>query len=171
MTELFSRFFLAGFVLALAAAAVMTTGSGGFGGSLGSLFGYHTKVKPVAHDVAVLAVPDVPIERLAAPTSGSPMTSARPGRAKLRARRAPAHAAPRTRPPASAPTGAHPAPAPVIPPVQPPPPKPPAPQGNVERTAQSLQQAIQPVAPPAAPVVEQVAQTVSQGCGMIGACP
>ena len=41
MSALFSRFVLAGVFLALVAAVVTTTGAGVFGGSLGSLFGYH----------------------------------------------------------------------------------------------------------------------------------
>src|SRR5436305_15021445 len=103
MNPLLSRFALAGFALALAAAVVPRSGAGGLGGSLGSLFGYNQRVKPLADDAAVMAVASASPASPIAPASATALANARHSRATARTRHAPGqHAAPRSRRPSYA---------------------------------------------------------------------
>ena len=164
----FARVVVAGFVLVLAGLVVTISGGAGFGGRLGSLFGFgssgHAKPAPVAFHAPRPAAAPVVVAR-ATPHRSAP----RPDTPK---RSAPVHRAPQRRSPAAQ---GQPAPptspvAPAPPPVEIPRPAP-APSGNVERTTKAVRDITAQAAPPAAPVLDAVAGVTGQVCSLIGVCP
>jgi hypothetical protein len=169
MNELLGRAGLGAVVLVLAAVAVTMSGGAGLGGSLGALFGLHTRQggKPVS---AIQVAAPATVQRAVASARLAPVTRAqRQPKKRTRPQSAPA---PRRRSPAPAP----PQPAPAGPPAaqQPPPvqaPSPPPPTGNVQRAAQTVRDTAAPLAPPAQPVLDQAVQTVNRACTLIGGCP
>jgi hypothetical protein len=164
----FARVLVAGFVLVLAGLVVTISGGTGFGGRLGSLFGFgssgHAKRAPVAFHTPRAAAAPVLVAR------STPHRSAlRPHTPK---RSAPVRIAPQRRSPAAQgqPAPATPPVAPAPPPVEIPRPVP-APSGNVERTTEAVRDITAPTVPAATPVVDAVAGVTGQVCSLIGGCP
>ena len=168
MSALFSRFVLAGVFLALVAAVVTTTGAGVFGGSLGSLFGYHEHL--AASPAPVILAGDLPTvlaARVRTPAHEAPGAALR-----RRLNRHRPHSLPERRPAMTpspvSPSPVVPSPAPAPPPA--PKPTPPPSQGNVAHVEDTVRQVTAPVAPVQQPV-EQALQTVNHACTAIGGCP
>ena len=171
MSSLLPRLALAGFVLALAAAVMATTGSGGLGGSLGSLFGYKERLAAPSQPVALNPVALVDVKQAVTPRGPAltrPSHVTKPQRVRLRVapKQRPARPVPVVGAPGPAPA---PSPSPVPVPSAPKPP-PPAPPGNVQRVDQAVRQVTAPVAPAAQPV-DQVLHTVDTICALGGGCP
>jgi hypothetical protein len=167
MTALLPRLALAGFVLALAAAVMTTTGSGGVGGSLGSLFGYKDRLAAPSQPVVLNPVAVVDVKQIVTPR-GRPPRATKPQRVRPRV-------APKQRPAGPVPVVGAPGPVPApspspVPVPSAPKPPPPAPPGNVQRVEQAVRQVTAPVAPAAQPV-EQVLHTVDTICGLAAGCP
>jgi hypothetical protein len=171
MTGLLPRLALAAFVLALAAAVMTTTGSGGIGGSLGSLFGYKERLAGPSQPVVLNPVALVDVKPAVIPRARA---ITRPPRATTRQRIRP-RVAPKQRPAGPAPVVGAPGPAPApspspVPVPSAPKPPPPTPPGNVQRVEQAVRQVTAPVAPAAQPVA-QVLHAVDTICGLAGGCP
>jgi hypothetical protein len=171
MTALIPRLALAAFVLALAAAVMTTTGSGGVGGSLGSLFGYKERLAAPSQPVDLNPVAVVDVKRSVTSRAGAltlPPRATKPQRVRPRV-------APKQRPAGPVPVVGAPGPVPApspspVPVPSAPKPPPPAPPGNVQRVEQAVRQVTAPVAPAAQPV-DQVLHTVDTTCGLAGGCP
>lgn len=170
MTALLPRFALAGVAMALAAAVFTTTGGSGFGGALGSLFGYQASLKAPPEPVVVAAAP------AAGATIALRAATPAPSRPSVRAHARIGHRPGSTRnAPAGQPgTGTAPAPAPPAPLPSPPAAPAPAPQqphGAVQQVEQATRQVTAPAPAPAAQPVAQALQTVDQVCALAGGCP
>jgi hypothetical protein len=171
MTALLPRLTLAAFVLALAAAVMTTTGSGGVGGSLGSLFGYKERLAAPSQPVELNPVAVVDVKQIVSPRARALMRAPRvtkPQRVRPRVapKQRPAGPVPVVEAPGPVPA---PSPSPVPVPSAPRPP-PPAPPGNIERVEQAVRQVTAPVAPAAEPV-GQFLHAVDRICGVAGGCP
>ena len=168
MSELLGRVGLAAFVLTLAAVVVATTGSGGLGGRLGGLFGYHgarleapvepVTLKPVSAG-GLAAASALPVHLRTAARLGTRRTKRRPDRAPI---------VPRRRPQPVAQPG--PAPQPAAPSIPKPPPTP-TPGGAVQQVEHTVQQVAAPAPAPVQQGVDQVVGTVNQACDAVGGCP
>jgi hypothetical protein len=175
----FSRVFLAGIVLVLAAVVVTMSGGAGFGGKLGALFGLHSRQggKPAT---AIQVAAPAPVLSSNVVARATPRRSARSvPRVRLRSRHPAATGPQRTQAPGTRPSPAPAQPAPA-PPVQVPKPPPPAPSGNVQQIARTVHDTVpaavpapvQPVVQPVTqPVLDQTTAAVDQACGLIGGCP
>jgi hypothetical protein len=165
-----ARVALAACALALAALVVTSTGAGGLGGALGSLFGIHSapaeRPKASAQPIAAPSVdaPVTPVSRTRSAPTRAPATNRR-----IPARR-PTSPYPRIRTPG--PRAPHSSPQP-IPTQTHPPPAPPAepPPGVVGGVGAAVREAGKALPPPAQPVVGQAVETISKVCGLLGGCP
>jgi hypothetical protein len=167
------RLVLAGSVLVLAAVVMTMSGSGGFAGRLGGLFGVEARTAEEPVHVVRLAEPQraaaVASFRHAAPAGAAPVALRRRGQTKQGVPPAPLNV--RSGPGAGGgPVPAPPAPPPAPPPVEAPRPAP-APRGIVDRTVETVRTTVAPTAPPAQPVLDRTAAAVGQVCGVIGGCP
>jgi hypothetical protein len=170
MSELLGRAGLAAVVLVLAAVAVTMSGGAGLGGSLGALFGLHTRQggKPVS---AIQVAAPATVQSAVASARLAPVTRVqRQPKKRTRPQSTPAPRRLSPGPGAPRPAPAAPPVAPQPPPVQAPTPPPPA-SGNVQHTVQTVRDTAAPLAPPAQPVLDQALQTVDRTCTLIGGCP
>jgi hypothetical protein len=167
VSELLGRAGLAAFVLTLAAVVMATTGSGGLGGRLGGLFGYHgARLAAPAEPVTLKPVSAVAL----AGASALPVhlsRAAKPGTRRNKSRHEPTSVVPRRRP---QPVQPAPAPAPGPTPVPSVPKPSPGGPSTTDQVEQTIRQVTAP-APPAQAPAEQVIQTVNQVCGAAGGCP
>jgi hypothetical protein len=163
-----ARVALAACVLALAALVVTSTGPGGIGGSLGSLFGFHARVAPRPGGVRAGA-PSAVRALVTAPSTSRPSQPQQRRTARGRGgprRPAPAHqpaAVPGAPPPNPSP---QPIPTPTLPPTPPAEP----PQGVVGGVGAAVEQAGR-LLPPAQPFLDTAVGQLGQVCGLLGGCP